>query len=594
MEFSESSLPSTAGEAVNSSSPSYSALELSESDACSGGEGRDDGTPYQKGFKGILRRMLPCFLLLVISAVFLLIFSLWTSPFYRHWYGCDCSFFTMVGRGITEGMVPYRDFFDLKGPYFFFIEALGQLLHSDRLGIYLIQIPFLWASLILVYKLCGLYLTRGKTVAVLIIFLFGHISILWGGNTLEEYMLPLNLLVIWLAVRYLKLNSLKKDSIPGYLPFIAGICFGIMLFAKVTVASPILGVCAGLGIALLAYRRYAELLKAVLLFIVGALLAAVPMLLFFYLHGSLSEMFYCVFKFAFLRSVDFSDPFSLKWELKLAACFLGLFTAIFHIPVSEKDPVPKASETDTPDEGPQYSAKYALRRAAGWIRRRYTGASYRRIPIELCLILIFMSLFTYILLHLGNPWIYYFMTTEPILVLSCVLLFSIYDPLVLFSSLRQAVCLITLGVYIFGFGMSSLDTIQTFLYDRDNYWYEKYYQDAQNIALLIPEVERDSVFSFDIDMTFFEATRIMPCNRYQINLQFFIALNPEIETELMDFFEKTPPKWMVISETLDQYLPQFWEVIMKKYHCLYFNEAGCLYILNDSDGSYSRGVRVVE
>ena len=261
--------------------------------------------------------------------------------------------------------------------------------------------------------------------------------------------------------------------------------------------------------------------------------------------------------------------------------FLGFFTAIFHIPVSEKESVPKEPAAKDQDEGPQYSVRYALRRVLGWIRCKYTGASYRQIPIELCLILIFMSLFTYILLHLGNPWIYYFMTTEPILVLSCVLLFSIYDPLVLFSSFRQAVCLVILGIYIFGFGMSSLDTIQTFLYDRDNYWYEKYYQDAQDIALLIPEVERDSVFSLDIDMTFFEATRIMPCNRYQINLQFFIALNPGIETELMEFFEKTPPKWMVISETLDQYLPQFWEVIMSKYHCLYFNEAGCLYILNE-------------
>ena len=566
----------------NTESLSYNDRVL-ETDPGSGDVDKAVGAPARAGFKDVLRSFLPYLLLLVVSAVFLLIFSLWTSPFYRHWYGCDCSFFTMVGRGITGGMVPYRDFFDLKGPYFFFIEALGQLLHSDRLGIYLIQIPFLWASLILVYKLCGLYLTRGKTAAVLFIFLFGHISILWGGNTLEEYMLPLNLLVIWLAVRYLKLNSLKRDSIPGYLPLIAGICFGIMLFAKVTVASPILGVCAGLGIALLAYRRYGELIKAVLLFILGAVLAAFPMLLYFYLRDSLSDMLYCVFKFAFLRSVDFSDPFSLKWELKLAACFLGFFTAIFHIPVSEKKETVKAPGTDTQDEGPQYSVKYALRRAAGWIRRKYTGPSYRPVSIELCLILIFMSLFTYILLHLGNPWIYYFMTTEPILVLCCVLLFSIYDPLVLFSSFRQAVCLMILGIYMFGFGMSSLDTIQTFLYDRNNPWYEEYYQDARDMALLIPEAERDSVFSFDIDMTFFEATRIMPCNRYQINLQFFIALNPQIETELMEFFEKTPPKWMVISETLDQYLPQFWEVIMTKYHCLYFNEAGCLYLLNDEE-----------
>ena len=126
-----------------------------------------------------------------------------------------------------------------------------------------------------------------------------------------------------------------------------------------------------------------------------------------------------------------------------------------------------------------------------------------------------------------------------------------------------------------------MDTIQTFIYDHDNQYYAEYYKDAQDIAVFIPEMERDSVFSFDIDMTFFEAVRIMPCYKYQINLQFFIALEPSIQDEIMEYFDKTPPKWMIISETLDQYLPDIYNMMMEKYHCLYFNSAGCLYILND-------------
>ena len=500
----------------------------------------------------------------------------------------------MVGRGITEGLVPYRDFFDLKGPWFFFIEALGQLLHRDRLGIYLLQIPFLWISLILVLKLSRLYLSKGKTIAVLWIFLFGHISILWGGNTLEEYMLPLNLLVIYLTIRYLRFHSLRSDKFPVYLPLVTGTCFGIMLFAKITIAAPIMGICAGIGIALLAYRRYQELLRYVLWFLLGILIAVLPVFIYFAYHDSLSVMLYCVFEFAFKRSVDFSDPFSIKWELKLAACFLGFFAAIFHIPVSSlpEAPVktsPNAREESASDssgtasiaDGPEYSVKYALKRLGRWLRHRYTAQNPPAMPIEICLILIFMSLFTYILLHLGNPWIYYFMTAEPILVLSCIMLFSMYEPLVLFSSVREAICLITLGVYIFYFGGTTMDTVQTFLYDRNNPFYEEYYQNAQDIALLIPEMERDSVYSLDIDMTFFEATQIMPCYKYQINLQFFIALNPAIQDEILDYFEKTPPKWMIVSETLDQYLPDLYNMLISKYHCIYINGAGCLYVLDD-------------
>ncbi|MCR5791173.1 MAG: hypothetical protein K6G83_14925 [Lachnospiraceae bacterium] len=542
--------------------------------------------------QSFLRKWLPGIFLLIVSALFLLFFSLWTSPFYVHWYGCDCSFFSMVGRGITQGLVPYRDFFDLKGPYFFFIEALGQFLHKDRLGVYLTQIPFLWVSLLLIVKLSRLYLSKGRTVFVVLVFLFGHISILWGGNTLEEYMLPLNLLVIFLTVKFLKVHSLKNDPVPGWLPFITGICFGIMLFAKVTVAAPIMGICAALGISLLAYRRYKVLFSFILFFLLGVFLAAVPVFIYFAYHGTLQTMLYCVFEFAYLRSVDFSDPFTIKWELKLTACFLGLFTAIFHIPLRPaknsdrhdgKDPV-DAVKNDMPE--PEYAFKYGLRRFSRFVRRLYAGKEGTRpaLPVELCLILVFMSLFSYILLHLGNPWIYYFMTTEPILVLATVLLLFLYQPLILFSSVREAVCLITLFIYIFYFGGSTMDTIQTFIYDKDNPYYEQYYQNAQDIALLIPEMERNSVYSLDIDMTFFEATQIMPCYRYQINLQFFIALNPAIQDELLQYFDETPPKWMVVSQTLDQYLPVLYDVLMEKYHCLYFNDAGCLYVLNETPG----------
>ena len=234
----------------------------------------------------------------------------------------------MVGRGITQGLVPYRDFFDLKGPYFFFIQALGQLLHRDRLGVYLIQIPFLWASLILIRKLCRLYLSKGKTIAVLFIFLAAHISILWGGNTLEEYMLPVNLLVVYLTIRYLKDHTLKEHSIPPYLPLVTGLCFGIILFAKITVAAPIMGICAAIGLSLLAYRKYKELFLFILYFILGVFIAAVPVFLYYAYHDCLLTMLYCVFEFAYLRSVDFSDPFTIKWELKLAACFFGFFVAV--------------------------------------------------------------------------------------------------------------------------------------------------------------------------------------------------------------------------------------------------------------------------
>ncbi len=511
-------------------------------------------------FKAIKRLCIP-FVLLAISFLFELFFSLWTSPFFKHWYGCDASFFSMVGRGITMGKLPYRDFFDLKGPYFFLIEAIGQFIHKDRLGVFIIQVLFLWASLVLITKLSRIFVSRVKTVAVLIIFLFVHISMLWGGNTLEEYMLPLILLVYYLSAGFIHDHDLAKDGIPIHIPLITGIVSGIILFAKVTVGAPIAGLCIAVVICLFTYRRYRELLFYVMYFILGMLIAVVPVIIFFYLNGCLSDMLYCVFKFAYLRGTDFSDPFNIKWELKLTGCFLGLLTGVLHLPDIDKS-IRKIFKRNPAEDA-------LIAQKKGFY-----------IPIEFCLILIFSSLITYVVLHLGNPWIYYFITTEPIMLLSLILLLHVYDPLILFSNARQAICLLMTAIFIFYFGMCTMDTVQTVIYDRDNDYYEHYYNDARDLALLIPINERRSVYSLDTDMTFFEATQIIPCYKYQINLQFFIALNPSILDEIQHYFANTPPKWMIISASLDNYIPELYDTVISKYHLISENSAGCLYLLD--------------
>ena len=90
--------------------------------------------------------------------------------------------------------------------------------------------------------------------------------------------------------------------------------------------------------------------------------------------------------------------------------------------------------------------------------------------------------------------------------------------------------------------------------------------------------ERNSVFSFDIDMKWYEATGILPCNPYQVNLQYFISLDPSIDTELKQYFKQTPPKWMLVSHNLPNFLPEFNDTIEADYECIYDNSVGMLYL----------------
>ncbi len=495
---------------------------------------------------------------LIVSVLFLLAFSLWESPLYKHWYGCDASFFSMVGRGILNGWVPYRDTFDLKGPYFFFLQALGQLIHTDRLGIWILEIPFLFASLILMYELARLFVGKLKTVAIMIIVLFMHVATLWGGNTVEEYMLPLNLLVIFLTLRAAlprenntvegdpeaasapspmpALFRLHFENIPTPVAIITGICFGVMLFAKVTVASPIAGVVIAVCLNDLLDKNFRALFRYLAFAFLGVVIAALPIFLYFGYHDMIPRMLYCVFEFATKRSVDFSEPFNKDWELKTIGAIFAFLFALFH---------PK------------------------------------RLGRRLQILLLSMAATTYLLLHLGVPFIYYFATVFPVLALSLAVFLKVYDPLILFSNIRQFICLATIGVMLYFYANASLDTIDTFLNGRDTEWYEEDYQACRDLASLIPERERDQVFSFSTDMIWFEVNQILPCNPYQVNLQFFIALDPSIEADLTQYLNETPPKWLVVGDSFEGEIPSLYDIVFAKYDGIGSNGSGNLYLLRD-------------
>ena len=80
-----------------------------------------------------------------VSVFFLLVFSYSTSPFYPYSRGWDSAFFQLVGRGMTKGYLPYRDFFDMKGPWLFLIQYVGA--YIGKYGIFLLQCIGLFLTL---------------------------------------------------------------------------------------------------------------------------------------------------------------------------------------------------------------------------------------------------------------------------------------------------------------------------------------------------------------------------------------------------------------------------------------------------------------
>ena len=74
-----------------------------------------------------------------VYSIFLSFLFLWigtkSSPAYPMNDWVDANAFFTMGKGLMNGLVPYRDLFEQKGPILYFVYGIGYLLsHKSFLG----------------------------------------------------------------------------------------------------------------------------------------------------------------------------------------------------------------------------------------------------------------------------------------------------------------------------------------------------------------------------------------------------------------------------------------------------------------------------
>ena len=230
----------------------------------------------------------------VIAVGYLLYFSVSTSPLYPNCYGGDSAFFILVGKGMKYGYLPYRDFYDMKGPWLFVLEWLGQLVSEGRFGAFLLQCINMIGALIMFDKLTGIGREKRELFEVgllLPLFVMAVFSI-GGGNMTEELsLLPLSV-VLYLGTKFLMSGEEKHK------PFYAGIygfCFGVLALIRISNAALICAVVLTIVILLIVKQEWNNLIKNAGAFIIGGALAVTPMVIFFASCGLLKEMLKQVF-----------------------------------------------------------------------------------------------------------------------------------------------------------------------------------------------------------------------------------------------------------------------------------------------------------
>lgn len=481
-------------------------------------------------------------LLLLVSVLFLLCFSITTSPLVPGYYGDDSAFFTMVGQGITKGMMPYRDFFDMKGPYLFLMEALGQRLHYGPYGAMIVQSLNLFLCLLFADMSFRLVLPKKKLwleLLLLLPVLYVLSVTMQHGNMTEELSLAVLMLCMYCCLRYFKAVEQNGNvQHKWYLGLLYGAAFGFLIFVRITNAAIIGAIIVTISILLIAKRQFGNLAANAAAFIVGTILALVPAIAWCAAHGILHDMLYQVFNFGFTYSE----------EVGLAASFMHIFSKglwIYLVPAC----IPFA-----------------------------VLAVYRVKDVKYWLLAVNAMLFLLAAIVLGLVLQHYFVLALPNVVLGFWLLVdqsakhSAAKAERLVSAGLAAVLLLSIAVPVLSNVKHSADMIKWYLIGGTRN------EAALEIAEKIPESERDSVLYYGetSGSTWYMTTGIFPCCKYCDWQEHYAQLSPEIEADLVADLQSGEIKWLVMKSDFSPSISAIADTIEDNYSAAYENDRYCL------------------
>lgn len=240
---------------------------------------------------------------LVISTIFLLLFSPYTTPL-NPYYGFDDNVFMIIGQGINKGYVPYKDLFDHKGPILFFIYALADLIRHGKIGLFILQIINLYVINFHIYKIALLYNCSIKKVyIILLVFMVFFIGTIGEGAMNEEFSLSFLFISLYLCLKQMH-NPYIKSIPPLTYTFLYGIFFAVVFLIRANNVALICGIIIGYTIILLKNKQYIQFLKSFIAFLLGLSIVCIPIILYFVKEKAFEDFIFCSFTYNYIYAVN--------------------------------------------------------------------------------------------------------------------------------------------------------------------------------------------------------------------------------------------------------------------------------------------------
>ncbi len=231
-----------------------------------------------------------------------MLFCTRSSPLYVFNGWVDPNAYFTVGKGLVNGLVPYRDLFDHKGPLTYLLFGLGYLADHDGFwGIYVIQSLMMGITLCFTYK--TLLLFSGRKAGCLMLTPLLGLFILWqgcyvgGGASPDEFAIPFEMVSLYYFIRYF--CSGEKTHSP-WVMFLHGTMAGCVLLLKFNLALFWFGFGAMVFLKLIIEKQYANFWKNLLFLLMGVAAICLPYIFYALVTGSLDDFIEAYFRYNML------------------------------------------------------------------------------------------------------------------------------------------------------------------------------------------------------------------------------------------------------------------------------------------------------
>lgn len=224
----------------------------------------------------------------------------------------DSSVFQVMGKGLLENKIIYKDLFDHKGPIVYIINALALII-SNKYGLFIMEFIIAYIGTVFIYKTARIMLNKDLSMIMSIIYLLISFKYFYGGNFSEEYAITFISIAMYYIIKIL--HSKENNKLNWIM---VGTTFAITFLIKPTYCT----IWAVFGIVQLICsikdKKIKELIKAIGYMLLGILIIAIPIIIYLVVNGAMDSFIDAYF----LMNIKYSKSTILQKIKGLLQLFL--------------------------------------------------------------------------------------------------------------------------------------------------------------------------------------------------------------------------------------------------------------------------------